>query len=189
MGVSTFHMPWQGTVTLQPETFIRVVVDLCLSLQQQGLRRIVLLNGHGGNTALLQTAALQLREHGLLVAANASYWSLIPDEIARLCEPDGGALGHASHAETSLQLYLQPQHVDRATMTAQQKGTMSPWGIPQDLMRGMYMVPEFATYAPSGVGGDHTQATVEVGQRIVDAAARTLAQFIEAYRHLPMEAE
>lgn len=185
-GVTPFHMPYQGTVSLRPETLVHVVTDLCRSLRQQGFKRIVLLNSHGGNIGTLETATSHLLNFGLRVAA-VTYWLLIPDEIKQLCGPDRGALAHAAHGETSLQLYLQPRHVDRTAMTREHQGTTSVWGIPPELMRGVYMTPNFRTHTPSGVGGDHTQATERVGQQIVEASGVALARFIEAYRKLPLE--
>jgi creatinine amidohydrolase len=185
-GVTPFHMLYQGTVSLSATTLIHVVTDLCRSLQRQGFRRIILLNSHGGNIGTLEAAALRLLDLGLRVAA-VTYWLLIPDEMKNFSEADRGAMGHAAHVETSLQLHLQPQHVDRTAMTGEHRGTTSVWGIPPELMHGIYMPPNFRRYTRSGVGGDHTQATDRVGQSIIEASGSALARFIEAYRTVPLE--
>ena len=50
IGVTPFHMSFAGTLTLQPQTFIAVVEDICASLAHHGAKRVVFLNWHEGNT-------------------------------------------------------------------------------------------------------------------------------------------
>ena len=52
-GVSTHHMPFPGTITLSPSTFIKVVKEYCASISRHGFKELVLVNGHGGNSASL----------------------------------------------------------------------------------------------------------------------------------------
>jgi len=62
MGVSPHHLNFPGTITLHPETLIRLLRDIVRSLHRHGLRRFLFLNAHGGNQATLQVAATALAE-------------------------------------------------------------------------------------------------------------------------------
>ena len=53
LGVTPFHMPFEATITLSHETYIRVVVETCQSLAQHGARRLMILNWHEGNSSSL----------------------------------------------------------------------------------------------------------------------------------------
>src|SRR4029450_7853709 len=59
-GYSPHHMPFAGTITLRSETFLSVVQDVLDSLLGQGVRRAVILNGHGGNVSSLDVGASRL---------------------------------------------------------------------------------------------------------------------------------
>src|ERR671915_92545 len=60
-GLSPHHMRFPGTITLQPATFGAVLLETMRSLQQHGAKRFFLLNGHGGNQAILSVIATQAR--------------------------------------------------------------------------------------------------------------------------------
>ena len=64
-GVSPHHMAFKGTVALSPSTLIIVAEDIVRSLVAHGFRRILFINGHGGNIVPLETAFRQLKDEGL----------------------------------------------------------------------------------------------------------------------------
>ena len=69
-GLSEHHLAFPGTITLRPDTFIGVLLDLVESLAHWGLRRVLVVNGHGGNIDALRLVSGQARrDHGSLVAA------------------------------------------------------------------------------------------------------------------------
>ena len=62
------HMPFEGTITLSPETFMRVVTETCVSTAQHGARKLMIVNWHEGNIPSLAIAAEDLhRKHGMAV--------------------------------------------------------------------------------------------------------------------------
>jgi creatinine amidohydrolase len=73
-GSSHHHLPFGGTMSLGTESYYRTVYDLCESFIIGGFRRIFILNGHGGNSELVQLVARDLAlKHPVQMAA-ASYW-------------------------------------------------------------------------------------------------------------------
>ena len=66
-GMAEHHLGFAGTISLQPATLLAVMHDLVLSLARHGFERIYVINGHGGNSALLNVANRELRlAHGLM---------------------------------------------------------------------------------------------------------------------------
>lgn len=105
-GASDHHLPFGGTLSLSAATLAGVLGDLIASAVVCGARRLLLLNGHGGNSAVCaQAAADGAREHGVVVAAS-DYWAL--------AAPDGpwaSYPGHAGAFETALMRALRPDGV------------------------------------------------------------------------------
>src|SRR5436190_17297377 len=88
-GVSHYHMVFPGTLTLTVESLSELLLDLCRSIAHNGFRRIVLLNGHGGNAATIETVSTRASAEGLAVLP-ITYWNVVPEAMRELSEVDGG---------------------------------------------------------------------------------------------------
>src|SRR3712207_6746544 len=88
-GFTHYNMGEIGTITLGLETFIAVLNDVARSLWANGFRRIILLNGHGGNEAPTWSASVKLAEEDVWALA-ITYWNMAPDELHAWSESDGG---------------------------------------------------------------------------------------------------
>ncbi|GAA3090465.1 creatinine amidohydrolase/Fe(II)-dependent formamide hydrolase-like protein [Kribbella aluminosa] len=78
-GASDHHLPFGGTLSLSPETLLAVLLDLARSLHADGGHRLVLVNGHGGNTGICHAAAAASTRYNLNVA-HIDYWQLLPSQ-------------------------------------------------------------------------------------------------------------
>jgi creatinine amidohydrolase len=109
LGFSPEHLGFPGTLSLPAELLIELVVSVGAQLAACGFQRLVLLNGHGGQIALLEVAARQLRaRHPELAVLPCFLWRG-PEGIAGLIpEPERSEGLHAGLAETSLMLHLEP---------------------------------------------------------------------------------
>jgi creatinine amidohydrolase len=110
VGLSPEHRDFPGTLTLSPETALRVWTELGDSVARAGVRKLVLLSSHGGNTGLLEIVARELRARHSMLAVTSSF--------SRFGYPDGlfpaEEIAHGIHGgeiETSLMLAFQPQKV------------------------------------------------------------------------------
>lgn len=115
-GSSRHHLPFGGTLSLSTETYAHVVHDLIASILASGGRRVLLLNGHGGNQELNQLAvrdaALDLPADAGVTLAAASYWQVAAEALAALPALAGVRIpGHAGQFETSTMHVQHPELV------------------------------------------------------------------------------
>ncbi|TML88960.1 MAG: creatininase family protein [Actinobacteria bacterium] len=172
-GVSHYHHVFPGTLSLTVESLSALLLDLCRSVATNGFTRIVLLNGHGGNAATIETVATRANVEGIDVFP-ITYWHLVPETMAELAAHDGGHIGHAGEMETSLQLHLQPDLVDRAALE-------QPLGRPMEevaLVPGIYWPPRVREEAPDGVYGLAHEGTAEKGERLLAAVVERLTELL-----------
>lgn len=173
-GVSHYHGVFPGALSLHVRTLMHLLMDLCESISRNGFRQIVILNGHGGNEGLVETVAMELSARDLPVTP-ITYWNLIPEIMTAVSEADSGHIGHAGEMETSLQLFLQPDLVDRAAV---HEGLGCPMqDVP--LIPGVYQVPRVLEEAPSGVYGMAHMGTASKGEQIVRATVARLEKIVQ----------
>jgi creatinine amidohydrolase len=180
-------MAFPGTVTLTQETFRDTVADVCRSLARHGFRRLLVVNGHGGNTALLGAAVQQLGFELPVHVVAVDYWTLARPVVDEVRESPTGGMGHACEFETSLMLYLRPESVRRELIVreiVEPRYTVERF----DLVERSGVSAHWKTHelSRSGVMGAPDLATEEKGRRLFDACADGLASLIEELRARPL---
>jgi creatinine amidohydrolase len=167
-GASAHHLPFGGTLSLAATTFQLVLGDLLASAASAGVRRVFLLNGHGGNAAACATAAVEAsREHGL-VAATAMASDLVdPKEI------EGPVHGHAGSFETSLMLALEPDRV------RPELARPSPGGAARARPRGLVVAEPGRWAELDGFTDRPDEATRERGEQALAACVAAVAAAFE----------
>jgi len=177
-GVSSHHKQFWGTIYISPKTFKNYVKEVCLSLNYYGIRKIVIVNGHGGNLPALTETARELREKGIFVSI-FQWWSAANKLLPDLFKPEGRR--HAAAEETSLNLALHPQIVDmnKAVDEEPRKNTVQTEGITLPL--------DTVDYTSSGVFGKSTTASAERGKKVFEAVANELVKHINLLKNLKIE--
>lgn len=173
-GLAEHHMAFGGTVTLDYEAFAGVLRGIVRSAVRGGFKRVMLLNGHGGNNEAVAVAATAFSvEFGIRVAGG-TYWHVVPEAIAPLLERQAGLM-HACEAETSMIMHLEPGMVRRDRL-AEAHGPASTRveGQPP----GLAMRRSFRQLSPSGVVGDARVATAEKGETLLAAIAASMAEVL-----------
>jgi creatinine amidohydrolase len=174
------HYP--GCIGIEPELTIRLLESTCREIARNGLRKIVIVNAHGGNDNLIHYfAQIQLaspRDYVVFIAEQ-SYSS--EDEAAIRAQWETTVDGHAGEKETSAILAIRPDLVKREAMPADGEGM--PLGRLQGL-RDLNIDVGVWWYAdyPSHYCGDGIPATAEKGNFWLDARARGLARSIRAIK-------
>ena len=107
LGASEHHLPFGGTLTATLPTYETMLIELLTPLLRDGFRRVMLLNGHGGNIDPLHVALRRLDPlFPQAVLTGAAYWEIAGPELAALCEGPRKTVGHACEIETSMILHL-----------------------------------------------------------------------------------
>ena len=176
-GVTPMHMPFEGTITFSPDTYMRVVKEVCVSTAQHGAKRLLIVNWHEGNIPSLAIASEALhREHGMtVVTVQACYVA------AELYGQDMGGLTHGGEIEAHAVLAYRPDlvHLDRIDHASDDSHGRK-WDKLRRTRSYQPVLTDIRTIAPTGWYGKPEHATVDKGRRmldgIVDAIARESAE-------------
>lgn len=174
-GLAEHHMSLGGTLTLDLATFCAVLRCVCRSLARHGFKRILLLNGHGGNMAALTAFANEIGPELQLPVATATYWTLAKDAFAEILERQA-TVRHACEAETSMLLALAPDLVDMAKA----EDAVGPTEVELSAVAGdaAHRYRSFKARTRHGAIGDPRAATAAKGEKLLDAAADAVAKLI-----------
>jgi len=177
-GKSNEHIHFPGTISLTAETLRAVLHDVAASVQRAGFRRLAFLNGHGGNVAVLEAAARDIR-----VATGLMCFCLQPalyvDPPFEITEDERRYGFHAGELETSLVLALRPDLVEMEK--AVKHFARFPHTDTPLFYFGAASTAWLADdWSASGVFGDATLGTAEKGRALIEAAAPKLAALIAA---------
>ena len=193
IGFSPEHARFAGTLTLKAETILRLWTELAESVAATGVKKLVLLNSHGGQVGLLDVVARDLRARlDMLVYSVNSFNLPLLDEhgksVATLFSVHEHRFGtHAGDIETSMMLALKPEQVDMAKAqdfrsTSQERAEkFSILGDGRSAKLGWQM----QDYNPHGAAGNATAATAAKGQALLRAMGRSLAQLLAQIDQLP----
>lgn len=164
VGKSNEHLYAKGTLTLSATTALAVWTDIGLSVARAGIRKIVIVNSHGGNTDINAILARELRVQAGMLAVKCAWGSFgCPDGVLTDQEWDLGL--HGGDSETSLVLALAPDSVD---MTRARDFTSTARETPVPPTGGISYGWIATDLNPAGVVGDASLATPDKGRAILE---------------------
>jgi len=193
VGLSPEHARFAGTLTLKAETVIRLWTDIGESVAASGVKKLVLLNAHGGQVSVMDIVARDLRARLGLLVYSVSWFNLpLHDaqgaDVNALFSPQEQRFGvHAGDTETSMMLALRPERVrmdlaQNFRSTAQDRAErFAILGNGKSAKLGWQM----QDYNRHGAAGDAAAATAVKGQALLDASGRALAQLLVEIDRLP----
>jgi creatinine amidohydrolase len=112
IGASEEHRAFSGTLTLSPETLLRLIEEIAENVHRAGVRKLVLVNSHGGNVEAMALAARSLRARLQMLAVFTSWHQFgYPDGIFSQDEIAHGI--HGGEIETSIMLAAHPELVQQ----------------------------------------------------------------------------
>ena len=169
-GVSFHHLNFPGTITLSPDTFIQVLVEVVGSLQQHGFGRFLIMNGHGGNVAAMNVATVRIKEaYDPAFIGAANYFGFSNEALS----------DHAGDGETSVAMDLIPDMVKRDSLASGEMTDLGR-GFRETMGRFGVLVPHrFDEYTRNGAFGDAREATLERGQAMVASALNNFSEFVD----------
>jgi creatinine amidohydrolase len=181
-GVNSNFTAYPFTVRLRVETLMAVVTDLVTELDRDGIRKILIVNGHGGNVWPLRALTRQI--HGKIagMVAVVDAGGYVPEEVSREVWERGEGM-HAGEGETSEILFLRPETV---RMEAALPPTVSqPCISTLDAIKATY-VKWWHDFTDTGGVGDPTAASAEKGRRWLEASAEVLGAFLKEFSDAPV---
>ncbi len=190
VGKSNEHIRFPGTLTLSAQTLISVWMELGACVARAGLKKLVLLNSHGGQVSVMDIVARDLRSaHDLIVYSTNWYTLPLGAEVLGLFPPDEHRFGiHAGDMETSMMLALREKFVDMAQArdfrsTAQERAAKYPiLGNGSSAKLGW----QVQDYNAMGAAGNASIATAAKGHAILNSAGVQLAKLLQEVSELPL---
>jgi creatinine amidohydrolase len=174
---NVWQCPW--AMSLQPRTLMDIIGDVVRTAERNGIRKFVILNGHGGNTSVLLAAQRELASKCKSFVGLVEQWALSHDVELELTETE--ERGHACETETSIMLHLAPEFVQMraAKPTRTRKSIFSKEGI-------SFVNPWHLYTLNTGIG-DPTKATADKGRRMVQVAVKRLADALKELSEAPID--
>ena len=194
VGLSPEHQRFPGTLTLRPETVLRLWTEIGESVARAGVRKLLIFNSHGGHAGIMDMVARDLRTRLDLLVYSASWFNLpLLDERghdlnARFSAAEHRFGIHAGQVETSMMLALRPGTVrmelaqDFASTSQQRAEHYSILGNG----RSAKLAWQMQDYHPRGAVGNAAAADAATGRELVEAAGRSLARLLQELSELPL---
>jgi len=180
VGISTEHTDFPGTQTLPTDVALRQWMALGEEVARKGIRKLVMVTSHGGNSAAMMLVAQDLRAKHQMLAVTTS-WSRfgVPDGLFSAEELRHGI--HGGAVETSIMLARYPHSVRREVIADFRPTTIA---IEKDFrwlstQRPAPFAWQVQDLHPSGAVGDATQGSAEKGERLLDHGARAFCELLE----------
>lgn len=183
IGVAPHNMTasFPGTITLSATTYMQVLREAIESLVKHGIRKITLINGHGGNEAPNITACREIREtiyyhyRVNVEIGTFSYWDMIPENVWHqvLDHEPQRKIGHGGEAETSILLAVAP-HAVRLDLARPPDTRPRPT---PPFFRAWYQ----DEYSPNGHTDDARAAHIDKGHKLLEAAVTGTVAALEDF--------
>jgi creatinine amidohydrolase len=179
-GISPHHRQFWGTVWLRSEVFRDCVLDIARSLKTHGVERLVVVNGHGGNSATLGEVAQALRQE-LLAVAVFDWWKCLGEDLVREVLGDEAAAitGHACAMETSVGLHLFPEWMRPEAAV----DVRSAWAPP---VHGGQVHFDTVDFTPHGNIGFPSLASPKAGERLIETSVVNLVELVRWLEAQPL---
>jgi creatinine amidohydrolase len=168
-GVNTGQLDIPLTINMNPSTQAMVLRDVAQSLEGYGMRKLVIINSHGGNDFRQMIRELQATSRVFIATIN--WWNCV--DVNRYYDQPGD---HAGELETSVMMNIAPEII--LPLSDAGKGTARKFRI-KGLREGLAWAPRLWTRVTEDTGsGDPSAATMEKGSRHLDAVTGAISEFL-----------
>ncbi len=189
VGLSPEHQRFPGTLTLSSHTVISLWTEIGESVARAGIKKLVLLNSHGGQVGVLDIVARDLRARLGMLVYSVNWFNLpLGPEVEQQFTAEEHRFGiHAGQIETAMMLALTPERVamaqaqDFASASQRRAQDFPILGNGKSAKLGWQM----QDYNAAGAVGNAAAATAGQGQAVLQAAGRALAQLLGEIDRLP----
>jgi creatinine amidohydrolase/Fe(II)-dependent formamide hydrolase-like protein len=181
--VSYHHDDFPGTISVGNEALSAMVYDIGLSCARNGITKLIIVNGHGGNAPSLQFAAQMInRDARIFTCVDTGETSDVDLEELSVTPNDV----HAGEIETSTSLATRPELVKMEAAEAFVPDFGSRY-LNFSASRSVEWYARTARISPTGVLGDPTRASRERGERMWEIMIRHLVELVEGLKNLSLD--
>lgn len=167
-----------ATIHLRTDTAEAILRDVTASLQSQSIRKLVILNSHGGNEFKPLVRDLMHKTGSFIAIVN--WWQMCPDFVRGVIEVPGD---HADELETSLILHLRP---DLVMLKQAGAGSRVPFSIPEISQPGVWTPRPWSRSHPDTGSGDPSLATAAKGKAVFEHISRAIADLLVRIDQTPL---
>jgi creatinine amidohydrolase len=189
VGYSPEHLDFPGTLSVSSATLAATWIELGECVSRAGVKKLLLLNAHGGQVSVMDIVARELRTRCALIVYSCSWWNLPLGAAQDQFSAQEHRFGvHAGDIETSLLLALRPDRVDMtqardfASASEQRAAAFPILGNGRSAKLGWQM----QDYNPQGAAGNAAAASADKGLQLLQAAGTQLALLLQELSALPL---
>lgn len=188
-GYSEFFRGFPGTISLAPSTVHDVIRDICISLIEHGVERIILVSGHYGNAPILDMLARELMRTYQIWIGKIDLWHCISPEFKKELFGSENVMGHGGEPDTSVMRYLFPEdmRMDLLDGALGQDDSVRKWEAfdiahinvspLEDVDVSMYF--NFEQLSARGIMGNPNMSDPAIGRKIVERLVHYCVAFAE----------
>lgn len=172
---SIHHMSFPGTITLQPSTYIQVITEVCRCIKTHGFKKIILLNGHGGNTIPNDMSLITINEEFGFPVFHVGFWAGGEKEMSDVVETQDAGTIHACEGETSLLMACDEDLV--RPCYKELKGPIEKSGLKEEVkLVSTFHRMEWVT--ENGIKGNTYAASLEKGHKLMNISVKHLTEIL-----------
>jgi len=177
-GRSDHHFGFPGVLSLRSETLAAVLRDLARSIVESRVSRLFVINGHGGNDAVLRAALADVADAHPMTVGGAGYWTIAWDALrAAGADETGPVPGHAGGFETSLMLAI-----EEGLVRLDRRSGPDPRPAKDDPASRIVFARHRAMHEVGGTSDDARHADAEVGRRLLEVIVASVAEAIAEFQ-------
>ena len=181
-GVSYHHDDFSGTISISNDTLSRFVYEIGMSAAKNGITKLIIINGHGGNVPALKFAA-QLNNRDARIFTTVDTGETSDTDLAHICETENDV--HAGEIETSTSLATRP-HLVKMNKAKKFVPEFSIQYLNFSAKRSVEWFARTSRISPEGILGDPTIATAEKGQRMWKIMINNLVELVESLKNMSL---
>ena len=182
-GIAYHHEAFKGTVSISNDALARVVYDIGMSVARNGIKKLVIINAHGGNSPALNHAAQMInRDAHVFVCVDTGETSDV--DIYALIETPNDV--HAGEIETSTSLAARP-HLVKMNQAPTEVPEFSSSYLDFTSIRGVSWYAYTQKISNSGVMGDPTKANADKGKKIWEIMIAHLVGLVEDLKSMTLD--
>lgn len=191
-GLDEHHMDFPGTISVDMQTLLAYVSDVATAVARHGFSHVLIVNGHGSNTAVADLAARRVvLDTGIVCGAMSPNAAVDPTlaepTLSQMRRSESGGVAHAGEYETAMMLHLRPDLVqmDKAVREiGQLKLEYFNWDHAEP--SPLSWQDWWSRMSESGVCGDPTVATAEFGRALLETTVENLVRLVREFRSIPV---